>query len=844
MQNNIDELSNSVQQLANYSLYVKETFNKEVEDKIQTYETSSRPHRYNTLKDTIQAQIKCFTKEGFKPFCVAVFLVFFLFRIVANLSTFFYSIYNVDISKISFDATLLFWMLIPFLVFTISTNFDICNFYKIKLTFISLCIFNFILELLKILFIFIYGIFIPLILKMPIVRGITASMLLSLCRLALFAPFLIFLISIGNHFLGIIFNRYTKIEILNFKLGNILDKNLYNPYAYNIKIIQYMSSGRKYIMKEKDRFLHVFLNGTTGSGKTSSYLIKQIVSDLNTRLKNSVTLKTGLLKLIKKKKIYIIKEMEDKNFSPSAFRAFPGYEKKLDKLLQKYRMYGQTIIAPNDELTDNVYNFCKNRGIPCNRLDPILDEETKQPKEGFIGFNPLLLSSNISSDSELQIDIIKKATLFADVLQFLNEMNGKKSDPYFSGVNRSLTTATVILLELTYSTLHPGMFPTPEDVQLLINNFQRFKPYYEAFKQHKLRNHFKFIEDFIANDVLGAGFAKLTEQSNGLRNTLNELLTHPLVRNLLCTQNSIDMDRILKDGEITVFNFALCLGDSISSALGLLFSLSFNDAVLRRPGTEKTRLPHFLSIDEFPIIVHPSHEKCFSLFRQYRVGVTVAAQSFTQMDKTDITKYLKDVLLTNCAHQIIYGRCGTAEMKMYSELAGKEYRVVERDTVSQTSLTDTDPTYSYSVSSTLQQENLIDEADIRNKGFQEVTVFAVRNGCLKKPFAGKLSFLKEIEYFSKIKFIVNWSDYYDATVLDKKEGNKEKESTSLNEILKDKVFFTSQGAITEIENLLEKEGNISSYIQVNNSSEDAPKEIQSTDNQEDNNLETGSVWLD
>ena len=69
--------------------------------------------------------------------------------------------------------------------------------------------------------------------------------------------------------------------------------------------------------------------------------------------------------------------------------------------------------------------------------------------------------------------------------------------------------------------------------------------------------------------------------------------------------------------------------------------LPFNNAVLSRPGTEDTRIPHFFYVDELPVLIHPSLEKNFSLFRKYRVSMMVAIQTLDQMEKNEITKYLK-----------------------------------------------------------------------------------------------------------------------------------------------------------------------------------------------------------
>ena len=62
----------------------------------------------------------------------------------------------------------------------------------------------------------------------------------------------------------------------------------------------------------------------------------------------------------------------------------------------------------------------------------------------------------------------------------------------------------------------------------------------------------------------------------------------------------------LANGEVTVCNYNLASGDTDAVAFGLFFLLSFNNAVLSRPGNENTRIPHFFYVDELPVLIHPS----------------------------------------------------------------------------------------------------------------------------------------------------------------------------------------------------------------------------------------------
>ena len=60
------------------------------------------------------------------------------------------------------------------------------------------------------------------------------------------------------------------------------------------------------------------------------------------------------------------------------------------------------------------------------------------------------------------------------------------------------------------------------------------------------------------------------------------------------------------------------------------------NAVLRRPGNEKTRIPHYLYIDEFPDFVTRDTETIFTMYRKYCVGTTISAQSISMFGTSGV----------------------------------------------------------------------------------------------------------------------------------------------------------------------------------------------------------------
>lgn len=698
------------------------------------------------------------------PCIILVFYIALIFHMLDTVLNFIKSVYFIDTVYFNYSSVnVILWLCLPIIMFIWSTCFKSWNFHMRKHCILWLTTISLIFEMVKYVYLISFSIFVPLLIKLPLVRGVTCAMVLYLIRLVLLLCTLGFVVWMLVFIFNLFSNTYTKKDIETFRLNNYVNKNAFaafDKYAYNVSAIWRMSSGFRFVIGEADRFLHMLVNGVTGSGKTSSMLIPMIVDDMDTKVRNEDTLKKKLVNAVKKGKITLNEPFKDEDFSLKYFSSKEGYEDLLFLLQKKYRSAGMTIMAPDASLTDQVYDFCMKRNIPCNRIDPEPDTTTMLSKEGCVGFNPLLMPKGITKNHpRYHTLVVQKATLFADVIQAIAELGGK-SEQYFASINRNIITAFVILLELTYEETE-GKPPTPENLQEWINDFSRVQPYHKLLVSNTdLAKKYKFVVDFINYDILGAGQKDMLNQARGLRIMINELLANPSVKGILCADNSVDQDKMLAEGQITVVNYSQEMGDRDATALGLFFALSFNNACLRRPGTEDTRIPHFYVIDEFPVLLHPQFEKCVTLFRKFRVASCFALQTLDQMNKNDMTRYLSGVLQGNCAHQILYGRVNTTEMKQYQELAGTEGVVVEQEAVSQTSLTSLNPSYTYSNRTSISEENVLSGGEIRNRAFQEVTVFSVKNGSTVKPFHARLSFLEKAKKRKQKRYYVDWEELY------------------------------------------------------------------------------------
>lgn len=125
---------------------------------------------------------------------------------------------------------------------------------------------------------------------------------------------------------------------------------------------------------------------------------------------------------------------------------------------------------------------------------------------------------------------------------------------------------------LTYHLVHPGQVPKASDVQNLINDCSRCRPYLDAlvkhYSVHSLRGNgndrteqvaevvdvgqWQQVYTTINNDLLGENKANMYDRCNGLRNLINNFLNDPLVRDVFEAEETVDIDKALEYGEVII----------------------------------------------------------------------------------------------------------------------------------------------------------------------------------------------------------------------------------------------------------------------------------------------------
>ncbi|MBR2744554.1 MAG: TraM recognition domain-containing protein [Clostridia bacterium] len=445
-------------------------------------------------------------------------------------------------------------------------------------------------------------------------------------------------------------------------------------YSCEIKICDDKHSGKEVKLAEDRRFESMLVVGVSGSGKTSLIFEPMICRDIEKKnFFNKSAKEFGFAAL--KSGIATINAPYDNNYINDNFslnmlstdsKKSGTYKSCMGKMIYGnqdgkliYRSLGLTYVSPDYESISRVLSVAKNYNVKVNLVDPSSADS--------LGLNPF------AYDNPLQASVI-----ISTVLKNLHSSNKADLDLNL-GVQANFATQAIenlsILLKIMYPRMHDGDIPTMEDMLNAFNDFSIIQDMcVEMEKNEELANKFAILLTYFKkNFYVNSTYRSETEKYISSATTqLDNLLRHPGIKNILCNRtNNINFDNALANGEFTF----LCtrrgdLGQSAHTAFGLFFLLSMQYAVLRRPGIEATRIPHFLYIDEFSDFVSGSTEPIFTLYRKYRVGTVISVQNLDQLNAEN-KKYRKTII-ANCAHKIVFGNNEPEDNDWWSKELGEK----------------------------------------------------------------------------------------------------------------------------------------------------------------------------
>ena len=446
------------------------------------------------------------------------------------------------------------------------------------------------------------------------------------------------------------------------------------------------------VVSEKKRMEATLVQGATGTGKTATVLLPMSARDLEKKYFLREYSKKLAYELLKKGIAYIegpySNEYINLNFSlnyiqPKKSKEKEFYKELEDLILYKndstgeviYRNVGITVVENDGKYVSDFTNVAHNFDIEVLTIDPTDPEHT-------LSMNPFAIE-----------DPAKVASIIADVLKSMQQSEGAKEEAFFANLTSDAFQNLSILLKEMYPRLHNGELPSLEDVLDLLYNFDKVEEMTEDMKKipelaekYKLliayfeKNFYKpslNINGFEIPGTRGSGRKDTERYLYGAITQLNNLLRHPGIKKALCGRhNVIDFDKALREGQvITACSRKGELGIIASKAFGMFFILQFQDAVLRRPGSEDSRIPNFLFIDEFPEYINKDTEVMFTLFRKYRCGAMIAIQNLSQLEKHRGMEYYRQVVLANTKTQIVFGDTTPEDSEYWNKAFGMAKKV-------------------------------------------------------------------------------------------------------------------------------------------------------------------------
>lgn len=458
---------------------------------------------------------------------------------------------------------------------------------------------------------------------------------------------------------------YGGIDLSDKKQGH-------GPYTCEVYLCQDSETSKQITIPEASRYQSMFVCGGSGSGKTSLVYEPLIARDLDRKYffrevskeMGFTALKTGIAVLNRPyDNDYLNTNFNLNMLTPSSGNedVYKGYMKKmiLDSSTEiTYKNCGITVLSPDREISDHMISICKNFGLSYSIIDP--------SDKNSIGLNPFVYD-----------DTNKIAITISSVLKSMFDISkDESSENYRESIVIQAIENMAILLKEMYPRMNEGMLPNLEDMLKMFTNFDLVEKMCEILSHNEeLKDKYSiqlayFKKNFYKN---GIGRENTERYIDIAISQLDKLLRLPGVKSILCNRNkNINFDEMLANGDVTfVCTRRGDLGASSHKAFGLFFLISMQNAILRRPGNEKSRVPNFLYIDEFPDFICKATEPIFTMYRKYKIGTTISAQNLAQLEPANSKEGFKQTILSNCANKIFTGGATIEELEWWGNEFGQ-----------------------------------------------------------------------------------------------------------------------------------------------------------------------------
>ena len=453
-------------------------------------------------------------------------------------------------------------------------------------------------------------------------------------------------------------------------------------YTCEVYLCKDKDTGKSITIPETSRYQSLFVCGGSGSGKTSLVFEPLIARDIEKKFffrevskeLGFTALKTGIAYLNKP----YDNEYLNANFNLNMLIPADGKEDIYKTFMKKiilsdlpeitYKNCGITVLSPDREISDHMINVCKNYQIPYNVIDP-LDSSS-------IGLNPFVY------DDTNKIAITISSALKSMYNDKYEDLEASYREDF---AIRAIENVAILLKEM-YPRMNEGALPNLEDMLKMFTNFDLIEKMCEIMAhdvdlKEKYSVQIAYFKKYFYKNASAREDAETKIYS--VASQLDNLLRIQGVKNILCNRyENINFDKMLSDAQVTfVCTRRGDLGSIGSKAFGLFFLISMENAVLRRPGNESSRVPNFLYIDEFPDYICRETEAIFTMYRKYKVGSIISAQNLSQLDAHSSKENYRKTILSNCVNKIFTGNGIKEDLEWWQVEFGKHREWVMSNTI-------------------------------------------------------------------------------------------------------------------------------------------------------------------
>lgn len=307
-------------------------------------------------------------------------------------------------------------------------------------------------------------------------------------------------------------------------------------------------------------------------------------------------------------------------------------------------------MEPKGDVALMAAEMCGEMDIPCVHVDP--------NKSNSAIFNPL--EGDIDDVAEATVVVLK--TLFG------------KQEAFFANVQELAARNVTKLLKRLY-----GDDVTLADVVRTIRDPMQMEDKVKelAFKY----GEYDDLVQFFQSELLGAQREKYQQFVVGLRAQLENLTSNAHLSKVISGKSSIHIDKHFAEGGVLAVNTALGKLRKAGDAFGQFVIMHLQNGTFRRPGTEKTRVPHFLIVDEYSRYINPDVELFLSIAAEYKTAGIFAIQSLGQLEVESgniNARAMKQSIMTSCRNKIAFGGLSANDAEEFAREFGKK-KVIRRE---------------------------------------------------------------------------------------------------------------------------------------------------------------------